>query len=178
MLFDFLISMETQLTWYGHAAFKINTGYWKDFADRSMDNKSGFHKRQRASSPASIMLILFSLTHGHSDHVGNTVEIGKRTGASLVSNFDLNAAMISVLGYPEATGRRTRQPGISAVELSLLDGEVKVQFVPAWHGSSIQKEKCTACLCGQSDGIDHRATQRSYDLSHGRHRFVLRHGAW
>ena len=104
MLFDFLINMETQLTWYGHAAFKITTGYGKDFADRSMDNQSGVHKRQRTSSPALDHVDLIFLTHGHGDHVGNTVEIGKRTGASLVSNFDLNAAIVSVFRLSRRTG--------------------------------------------------------------------------
>ena len=175
MLFDFLINMETQLTWYGHAAFKITTGYGQDFADRSMDNQSGVHKRQRRARRLDRVDLIF-LTHGHGDHVGNTVEIGKRTGASLVSNFDLNAAIVSVLGYPAGqAGNETT--GHLGGQLSLLDGEVKVQFVPAWHGSSIERGKCNACLCRQSDGIDRRATQRSYDLSHGRHRFVFRHGA-
>src|SRR5437016_8789248 len=32
---------------------------------------------------------LILLTHGHGDHVGNAVEIGKRTGAKLVSTYDL-----------------------------------------------------------------------------------------
>jgi L-ascorbate metabolism protein UlaG (beta-lactamase superfamily) len=48
--------------------------------------------------------------------------------------------MISELGYPEAQdGKETT--GHIGGELSLLDGEVMVRFVPAWHGSSIQKEE-------------------------------------
>jgi L-ascorbate metabolism protein UlaG (beta-lactamase superfamily) len=66
--------------------------------------------------------------------------LGSAPGANLVSNFDLNAAMISALGYPEAqAGDETT--GRLGGELSLLDGEVTVRFVPAWHGSSIQKDE-------------------------------------
>src|SRR5206468_4994466 len=139
MLFDFLISMETQLTWYGHAAFKIKTATGKILLiDPWVTNPAFARGKDELTSLDRVDLIL--LTHGHSDHVGNAVEIGKRTGAKLVSNFDLNAAMISVLGYPEAqAGNETT--GHLGGELSLLDGAVTVRFVPAWHGSSIQKEE-------------------------------------
>src|SRR5947208_16191415 len=139
MLFDFLINMETQLTWYGHAAFKIKTVTGKILLiDPWVTNPAFARGKDELTSLDRVDLIL--LTHGHSDHVGNAVEIGKRTGAILVSNFDLSAAMISVLGYPEAqAGNETT--GHLGGELSLLDGEVTVRFVPAWHGSSIQREE-------------------------------------
>ncbi len=139
MLFDFIISMETQLTWYGHAAFKINTATGKTLLiDPWIENPAFTRGKDELASLDHVDLIF--LTHGHGDHVGNTVEIGKRTGASLVSNFDLNAAIVSTLGYPRSqAGNETT--GHLGGELSLLDGEVKVQFVPAWHGSSVHKEE-------------------------------------
>src|SRR5215813_11391696 len=131
--------METQLTWYGHAAFKIETSTGKVLLiDPWIENPAFTGGKAELANLSHVDLIF--LTHGHADHVGNTVEIGKRTGASLVSNFDLNAAMVSLLGYPESqAGNETI--GHLGGELSLLDGELKVQFVPAWHGSSIQKEE-------------------------------------
>ena len=137
MLFDFLISMETQLTWYGHAAFQIRTATGKILLiDPWVENPAFASGKEELASLDHVDLIF--LTHGHADHVGNTVEIGKRTGANLVSNFDLNAAIVSVLGYPESqAGNETT--GHLGGQISLLNGEVKVQFVPAWHGSSIEK---------------------------------------
>jgi L-ascorbate metabolism protein UlaG (beta-lactamase superfamily) len=139
MLFDFVVSMDTQLTWYGHAAFKIKTGTGKILLiDPWITNPASAKGKDELTSLDRVDLIF--LTHGHSDHVGNAVEIGKRTGATLVSNFDLSAAMISVLGYPEAqTSNETT--GHLGGELSLLDGEIRVQFVPAWHGSSVQRDE-------------------------------------
>ena len=139
MLFDFLISMETQLSWYGHAAFKIKTATGKILLiDPWIENPAFTSGKDELTSLDHVDLIF--LTHGHSDHVGNTVEIGKRTGASLVSNLDLKAAMVSMLDYPAGqAGNETT--GHLGGQLSLLDGEVKVQFVPACHGSSIQKEE-------------------------------------
>jgi L-ascorbate metabolism protein UlaG (beta-lactamase superfamily) len=131
--------METQLTWYGHAAFKIKTPTGKILLiDPWITNPASTNRKDELTRLNHVDLIF--LTHGHSDHVGNAVEIGKRTGASLVSNFDLSAAMVSALGYPEGqAGNETT--GHLGGELSLLDGELKVQFVPAWHGSSVQGEE-------------------------------------
>jgi L-ascorbate metabolism protein UlaG (beta-lactamase superfamily) len=131
--------METHLTWYGQSAFKITTSTGKLLLiDPWLTNPVFERGKEELAALERVDLIL--LTHGHSDHVGNSVEIGKRTGAILVSNFDLNAAMISVLGYPEAQAP-SETTGHLGGELSLLDGEIKVQFVPAWHGSSVQKEE-------------------------------------
>src|SRR5947208_12714606 len=152
MLFDFLINMETQLTWYGHAAFKIKTVTGKILLiDPWVTNPTFERGKEELTSLDRVDLIL--LTHGHSDHVGNAVEIGKRTGAILVSNFDLNAAMISTLGYPEAQASN-ETTGHLGGELSLLDGEVRVQFVPAWHGSSVQRdEEATPVYAGSPTGL-------------------------
>jgi L-ascorbate metabolism protein UlaG (beta-lactamase superfamily) len=130
--------MDTHLTWYGQSAFKLTTATDRVLLiDPWLTNPVFARGKEELTALDHVDLIL--LTHGHSDHVGNAVEIGKRTGAKLVSNFDLNAAMISVLGYPEAqAGDETT--GHLGGELSLLDGEVTVRFVPAWHGSSIQKD--------------------------------------
>ena len=131
--------METHLTWYGQSAFKITTGTGKLLLiDPWLTNPVFARGKEELAALDRVDLIL--LTHGHSDHVGNAVEIGKRTGAILVSNFELNAVMISVLGYPEAQAPN-ETTGHLGGELSLLDGEVTVAFVPAWHGSSVQKEE-------------------------------------
>ena len=129
MLFDFLSNMETQLTWYGHAAFKIKTATGKILLIDPWITNPAFTNGKRELASLDHVDLIF-VTHGHGDHVGNTVEIGKRTGASLVSTFDLNAAIVSVLGYPEGQAGN-EITGHLGGQLSLLDGEVKVQFVPA-----------------------------------------------
>jgi L-ascorbate metabolism protein UlaG (beta-lactamase superfamily) len=134
-----MIGMKTQLTWFGHAAFKISTPSGKVLLiDPWLTNPVFQSGKEELAALDHVDLIL--LTHGHSDHVGDAVEIGKRTGAKLVANFDLSAAMVSALGYPEAQAGNDTTGHIGG-ELSLLDGEVTVRFVPAWHGSSIQKEE-------------------------------------
>jgi L-ascorbate metabolism protein UlaG (beta-lactamase superfamily) len=152
MLFDFLISMETQLTWYGHAAFKIKTATGTILLIDPWITNPVFASGKDELTRLDRVDLIF-LTHGHSDHVGNAVEIGKRTGATLVSNFDLAAAMISALGYPEAQASN-ETTGHLGGELSLFDGELRVQFVPAWHGSFVQRdEDATPVYAGSPTGL-------------------------
>jgi len=143
--------MDTQLTWYGHAAFKIKTPTGKILLiDPWITNPAFASGKDELASLNRVDLVF--LTHGHGDHVGNTVEIGKRTGATLVSSFDLNAAIVSVLGYPqEQAGNETT--GHLGGQLSLLDGEVNVQFVPAWHGSSIERVNAPPVYAGNPTGL-------------------------
>ncbi|WP_243688739.1 metal-dependent hydrolase [Geotalea toluenoxydans] len=80
---------------------------------------------------------LIMVTHGHFDHVGDSSEIAKKTGAQLVASFDLGKAMVQYGGFPEKQfGFPTT--GNFGGEISLLDGEVKVAFVQALHSSSIE----------------------------------------
>jgi L-ascorbate metabolism protein UlaG (beta-lactamase superfamily) len=142
----------TQLTWYGHAAFKLVTPAGNVLLiDPWLNNPSFGRGKEELAALKRVDAIL--LTHGHGDHVGDAVEIGKRTGAKLVCNYDLNAAMISVLGYPEKqAGNDTT--GHLGGELKLFEGNVAVCFVPAWHGSAVQKdEKSPPVYAGTPTGL-------------------------
>ena len=133
------MATQTQISWYGHSAFKIVTPGGKTFLIDPWLTNPAFEKgKEELAALKDVDLIL--LTHGHGDHVGDAVEIGKKTGAKLVANFDLSAAVVSVLGYPrEQAGMETT--GHIGGQLSLLDGELTVCFVPAWHGSTVRKDE-------------------------------------
>src|SRR6266540_846758 len=131
--------METQLTWYGQSAFKIVTPSGKVLlVDPWLTNPVFEKAKDELAALEHVDLIL--VTHGHSDHVGNAVEIGKRTRAKLVATFDLSTAIVSALGYPsELADMETT--GHMGGTLTLLGGEVAVTFVRAWHGSAVSKEE-------------------------------------
>jgi L-ascorbate metabolism protein UlaG (beta-lactamase superfamily) len=126
---------ETQLTWYGQSAFKIVTPGGKVLLVDPWLTNPLFEKGAEEIAALKHVDLIF-ITHGHSDHVGDAVEIGKRTRAKLVATFDLADAMVKHLGFPadQAEGETI---GHFGGELTLLEGEVKVAFVRAHHGSGV-----------------------------------------
>lgn len=124
-----------RITWYGHAAFKVVTPNGKVLlVDPWISNPSNPTAKKDLEELQTVDLIF--LTHGHTDHIGDSVEIAKKTGARLVATFDLQKAMAAYKGFPEKQIDRAAA-GSFGGQISLLDGEVNVLFVPAVHGGSM-----------------------------------------
>src|SRR5213593_4129802 len=142
--------METQLTWYGQSAFKIITPSGKVLLVDPWLTNPVFDKAQdELAALKHVDLILVS--HGHSDHVGDAVEIGKRTRAKLVATFDLADAIVKHLGYPAELAQEDTI-GHFGGELTLLNGDVKVLFVRAHHGSGVAADDQSAARHGGAPG--------------------------
>src|SRR5438067_4012490 len=138
--------METQLTWYGQSAFKIVTTSGNVLlVDPWLSNPVFENAKREIDALKRVDLIL--VTHGHSDHVGDAVEIGKKTRAKLVATFDLSAAIVTTLGYPSELAD-VETTGHMGGTLSLLGGEIAVTFVPAWHGSGVSKDETSPSVYG------------------------------
>jgi L-ascorbate metabolism protein UlaG (beta-lactamase superfamily) len=72
--------MSFKFTWYGHAALGLETGGYHLLVDPFLTGNSS------ASITADKVKADFILvTHGHGDHVGDAVEIAKRSGALVIS---------------------------------------------------------------------------------------------
>lgn len=128
----------TTLTWHGHAAFEITTPNGKVlFVDPWLKNgKNPQAKNNQDPVPAVKKADYILITHGHSDHVGDAVAIGKQTKARLVTNLELGSNMAKLLGYPKD------QMGFDTLmnmggTIQLADGEVTVAMTPAVHSSGL-----------------------------------------
>ncbi len=74
----------TRLTFIGHAAFHLESGDKSVLVDPFITGNPAATLPASQFSPQTILL-----THAHNDHVGDTVEIAKRTGATVISTFEL-----------------------------------------------------------------------------------------
>jgi L-ascorbate metabolism protein UlaG (beta-lactamase superfamily) len=137
-----LAAGKNELTWYGHAAFKLLTPSGKVLLiDPWLTNPANKNGKEDLAALDKADLIL--VTHGHFDHVGNSAEIARKTGAKLVSTFDLGKALTTYGGFPEKQMGFDTQGNFGG-ELSLLDGEVRITFIPAVHSSTVMAPEGSA----------------------------------
>lgn len=74
-----------RITWYGHSAFKIEFDGKSILFDPFISG-SGY---KGGVTEVAKGVTHICLTHGHGDHVGDTVQIAKDTGATLISSFEI-----------------------------------------------------------------------------------------
>ena len=111
-----------KFTFYGHACFQLDDGKYKILFDPFLTGNP-----QAAINPGDVKTDYLFLTHGHSDHIGDTDIIVEKNGAT-------------VIGIPELMdfgGVNIKTIGMN------LGGTVKLPFgyarmVPAMHSSGVQ----------------------------------------
>ena len=104
----------------GHACFELSDGDTRVLIDPFLTGNP-----KAAAEAADLEPTHIFLTHGHADHLGDTVDIAKRTGAQVVAIVEL-ANEIGESGVDNVS-----DPNIGGtVE---FDGGLWVRYVPAWH---------------------------------------------
>jgi L-ascorbate metabolism protein UlaG (beta-lactamase superfamily) len=108
----------------GHACFELSDGEHRVLIDPFLTGNP-----KAAISADEVVPTTILLTHGHADHIGDTVSIAKRTGAPVV-------AIVELANEIGAEGVDVFDPN--------LGGTVKfdwgwVKLVPAWHTSTTPK---------------------------------------
>jgi len=76
--------MPTEITWLGHNCWSIAAGGRTILIDPFLDD-SPTAPVKAAGVRADFILV----SHGHGDHVGDTVKIAQRTGATVIANFEV-----------------------------------------------------------------------------------------
>jgi L-ascorbate metabolism protein UlaG (beta-lactamase superfamily) len=77
--------MSTRIRWLGHAAIALETAGYHLLIDPFF---TGNPKAALSADQAKADFILIS--HGHGDHVGDSIAIAQRTGATIISNYEIS----------------------------------------------------------------------------------------
>ena len=80
-----------KLTWFGHSAFALEFADVKILIDPFLSGNPKFGGNVESVSAGCTHVLL---THGHDDHVGDTLDILKATNAQLVANFEICMWMV------------------------------------------------------------------------------------
>ena len=110
-----------RITYFGHSAFQLDDGEQTVLIDPFLSGNPAATVSPDSLNPQTILL-----THAHNDHVGDSVAIAKRTGATIIATFEL----ATYLGQQGVTSLAGNHGGTVA----FAGGTAK--FTPAWHTSS------------------------------------------
>jgi len=116
-----------EIRFLGHSAFALIEGDTTVLVDPFL---TGNPKAAAAADEVDASAIL--LTHGHGDHIGDTVDIAKRTGAPVVAIVEL----ANEIGEDLGGDHQVFDPNIGGtVEFDWGS----VRLTPAWHTSTTPK---------------------------------------
>ena len=130
------------LTWLGHAAFRLDTpGGKRVYVDPWLSNPKC---PEGEKEPERVDLI--ALTHGHDDHVGETVELAKRFDCPVIAIVELRA-WLSAQGVREDVSQAPNKGGTAEA------AGIKVTLTDAHHSSSISGDDGTVVYLGEAAGV-------------------------
>ncbi|WP_431322062.1 metal-dependent hydrolase [Rhizobium sp. YTU87027] len=131
-----------KITWLGHSAFSIEIGKAKILLDPFLTHNPSFAGQNAKDVASGVTHIL--LTHGHGDHVGDTVALAKETGAVVLANADLAAWLGS-------KGLKKIEAGNTGGTIS-FDG-FSATFTNALHSSAQITEDGVSHALGNANGL-------------------------
>ena len=119
------------VTWLGHSTFRMRSpkGVRMLIDPWLSTNPSCPASARRFDNADALDLML--VTHGHSDHCGDAVSIGRKTGATVVASYEL-------AGWLERQGLKNLRP-MNIGGRQTLSG-IEIAMVQAVHSSSVMDE--------------------------------------
>lgn len=132
-----------KIQWLGHSGFRIETSNATILIDPFLTGNPSFEGLDKGEVSKGVTHIV--LTHGHGDHVGDTVDIAKETGAMVIANYEICMWLGHHNGLekfdPVNTGGTVSHPGFTAT------------YVNALHSSAhITEDGVSHCL-GNPNGV-------------------------
>ncbi|MBO8177224.1 metal-dependent hydrolase [Aeribacillus pallidus] len=127
-----------KVSFHGHAVVKIETNGTQILIDPFINGNEITDLIVEEQRPDVIIL-----THGHNDHVGDTIEIAKKNDALVVANYELAT-------YLSWKGLRTHPMHIGGAHHFDFG---KVKLTPALHGSGYVTENNELVYMGMPTGV-------------------------
>lgn len=116
-----------KVTWLGHSAFRIDTAKAHVLVDPFLTGNPGARDIDIKETAKGVTHI--ALTHGHGDHIGDTIALAKETGATVIANFDLLMWLANkgVSKYdPMNTGGTVFHDGFSVTLVNALHSSAQI----------------------------------------------------
>lgn len=124
-----------KLQYLGHAAFSLTDGKYNLLIDPFISGNPLAKVKTSELNPTHILL-----THGHGDHLGDAIDIAKRTKALIIAPTEL-------ANYCLSKGAKAHAMYMGAYNFDFG----KLRMTPAWHGSSVEENGTSKYLgtpCG------------------------------
>ena len=100
--------MATTLTWLGHAAFRIDTeAGTRVYVDPFLTGNPKCPEPEQTPERCDLVV----LTHGHGDHVGDTVALAQRFECPVVAPVELRDWLTEAHGLPEDASQSPNKGG-------------------------------------------------------------------
>ena len=131
------------ITWLGHASFRIEIGNQVLLLDPWLTGNPSFDEANRAAAIEGATHIL--VTHGHGDHAADAPGISKETGAPVVGIYDGVTWVSARDGLEGAIGMNKGG--------TVILGNVAVTMVNATHSSSVAGEGGMPIYAGCESGF-------------------------
>lgn len=127
-----------KVSYHGHSIVKIESNGKTILIDPFITGNDKTDLKADEQNPDFIVL-----THGHGDHVGDTVDIAKRSGALVIAVNELALYL--------------QHQGVEAHPMHIGGSREfdfgKVKFTQAFHGSGLQQEDGTFLYMGMPAGV-------------------------
>lgn len=130
-----------KITWYGHAAFRVEAGGATILLDPFLTHNPSWGRGWEEAAEGVTHVLL---THGHNDHVGDSLAILKKTGAMLVANPE-------ICDWFSGQGVDKVNPGNHGGTVDC--GGFTATFVNALHSSAFTKGDGTNVYLGNPNGL-------------------------
>jgi L-ascorbate metabolism protein UlaG (beta-lactamase superfamily) len=126
--------MSTKVTWLGHATLLIEVNGTRLLIDPFLSENP-----QATIKPEEVQANYILISHGHFDHVADALAVARRTGATVISNFEI-CTWFNKQGY------ETTHPQHIGGGFNYPFGRVKL--TPALHGSTLPDGTSGGNPCG------------------------------